>query len=103
MLLQEPDFACDGSVMITASHLPFNRNGLKFFVPEGGLEGADVKDILLLAHRGQFPCGAGSVVSRPFMDRYCEGLVRTMREFTGEERPLEGKRIVVDAGNGAGG
>lgn len=103
MLLQEPDFACDGSVMITASHLPFNRNGLKFFVPEGGLEGEDVKEILLLAHRGQFPCGAGSVVSRPFMDRYCEGLVRTMREFTGEERPLEGKRIVVDAGNGAGG
>lgn len=28
----------DGSVMITASHLPFNRNGLKFFTPQGGLE-----------------------------------------------------------------
>ena len=23
-------FPCDGSIMITASHLPFNRNGLKF-------------------------------------------------------------------------
>ena len=27
----------DGSVMITASHLPFNRNGLKFFTKDGGL------------------------------------------------------------------
>ena len=27
----------DGSVMITASHLPFNRNGFKFFTAEGGL------------------------------------------------------------------
>ena len=25
----------DGSIMITASHLPFNRNGLKFFTKDG--------------------------------------------------------------------
>ena len=25
------DTAMDGSIMITASHLPYNRNGLKFF------------------------------------------------------------------------
>ena len=29
---------CHGSIMITASHLPFNRNGMKFFSPYGGLE-----------------------------------------------------------------
>ena len=29
--------ACQGSIMITASHLPFNRNGMKFFSPNGGL------------------------------------------------------------------
>ena len=28
----------DGAVMLTASHLPYNRNGLKFFTPDGGLE-----------------------------------------------------------------
>ena len=28
----------DASVMITASHLPFNRNGFKFFTKDGGLE-----------------------------------------------------------------
>ena len=29
--------ACEGSIMITASHLPFNRNGFKFFTKDGGL------------------------------------------------------------------
>ena len=28
----------DGAVMVTASHLPYNRNGLKFFTSAGGLE-----------------------------------------------------------------
>ena len=27
----------DGGVMATASHLPFNRNGLKFFTKDGGV------------------------------------------------------------------
>ena len=26
-----PQFDCDGAIMITASHLPYNRNGMKFF------------------------------------------------------------------------
>ena len=30
----------------TASHLPFNRNGFKFFTNNGGLGKADIKDIL---------------------------------------------------------
>ena len=36
----------DGAIMITASHLPFNRNGLKFFTKEGGLESKDIKWLL---------------------------------------------------------
>lgn len=27
-------FQCDGAIMLTASHLPFNRNGLKFLQPK---------------------------------------------------------------------
>ena len=49
MLLQKPERETDGSVMITASHLPFNRNGLKFFTKEAGLEGAEVAEILSIA------------------------------------------------------
>ena len=39
----------NGSIMITASHLPFNRNGLKFFDVNGGLEHDDITDILQIA------------------------------------------------------
>ena len=103
MLLQEEDIGADASVMITASHLPFNKNGLKFFTPEGGLEGKDIADILAMAAEGAALSGSGCVRELSYIDRYSEGLVRFVREKTGQERPLAGKKIVVDAGNGAGG
>ena len=46
-------FLFDASVMITASHLPFNRNGFKFFTQNGGLEKQDIKAILTLAASGR--------------------------------------------------
>ena len=104
MLLKDESFACDGSVMITASHLPFNRNGLKFFTPEGGLSSEDVGRILARAAEGNFPeRPGGGLENRPYLDIYAAGLVEKVREATGEEKPLAGKRILVDAGNGAGG
>ncbi len=103
MLLQEEDIGADASVMITASHLPFNKNGLKFFTPEGGLEGKDIADILAMAAEGAALSGSGCVRELCYIDRYSEGLVRFVREKTGQEQPLAGKKIVVDAGNGAGG
>ena len=42
------------SVMVTASHLPFNRNGLKFFTPKGGLDSKDIAAILDIAEQGDF-------------------------------------------------
>jgi len=94
----------DGSVMITASHLPFNRNGFKFFTAEGGLEKGDIKKILAYAE-GDEATGltAGQLIPGTFMDTYAAILADKIRAATGEEKPLEGFRIVVDAGNGAGG
>ena len=43
------DTAADGSIMITASHLPYNRNGLKFFTAAGGADKADIEKILTYA------------------------------------------------------
>lgn len=36
----------DGAVMITASHLPFNRNGFKFFDNKAGFEKKEIADLL---------------------------------------------------------
>ena len=104
MLLKESDFGCDGSVMITASHLPFNRNGLKFFTPDGGLSGKEVEEILTRAAEETFPETApGERERRAFLPAYAAALVEKVRAATGEREPLKGKRILVDAGNGAGG
>ena len=94
----------DGSVMITASHLPFNRNGFKFFTEAGGLESADIKQILAFAAEDtQTGMNPGSLQKGEFMDAYAGILVQKVRNATGQQKPLEGFRIVVDAGNGAGG
>ena len=97
-------YAFDGSVMITASHLPFNRNGFKFFTAEGGLEKGDIKAILEYAE-GTASTGMdkGTLNSGSFMDTYAKILADKIRSATGEDKPLAGFRIVVDAGNGAGG
>ena len=97
-------YAFDGTVMITASHLPFNRNGFKFFTPQGGLEKGDIKQILIYA-AGEQTTGLqpAQITQDSFMDAYAAILANTIRSATGEDKPLEGMRIVVDAGNGAGG
>ena len=103
MILKDGKRGYDGSVMITASHLPSDRNGLKFFTPEGGLEGYDVDEILNIAAEKKFISGEGRVHEDYFMDEYSALLVARVRAACGSDRPLEGKKIIVDAGNGAGG
>ena len=94
----------DGSVMITASHLPFNRNGFKFFTADGGLEKGDIKQILTVAASDETTgLNPGTLESGTFMDTYATILSDKIRNETGMQRPLEGFRVVVDAGNGAGG
>ena len=94
----------DGTVMITASHLPFNRNGFKFFTAGGGLESADIKEILTYAGGSDTTGFApGSLSGSQFMDTYAGILADKIRSATGEQKPLDGFRVVVDAGNGAGG
>jgi phosphomannomutase len=95
----------DAAIMLTASHLPFNRNGMKFFIREGGLEKKDIKEILTIAEETGEVDGADltTVQSIALMDDYAAHLVKIIREGAGSEAPLDGLKIVVDAGNGAGG
>lgn len=94
---------CDGAIQLTASHHPFNKNGLKFFSKNGGLEGSDIAEILGYAFEGVKYEGEGSVEEVDFMSTYSNVLVDFVRKETGLEKPLEGFKVVVDAGNGAGG
>ncbi len=95
---------CDAAVQITASHHPFNRNGLKFFTRDGGLSGGDITAILLNAQSGRRqPAAAGSVRPLAFMEQYAAHLRRIIVDSTGAQQPFAGMRIIVDAGNGAGG
>lgn len=41
-----PEFNCDGAIMVTASHLPPNRNGFKYFSGEGGVDKSDITNII---------------------------------------------------------
>ncbi len=103
------DKSSTAGVMITASHLPFNRNGFKFFTKEGGLNKKDITEILKIAEENNFTLvESDKVVSQwNFIDEYSDFLVdyiRTKAEVKANlEKPLQGLKIIVDAGNGAGG
>jgi len=102
--------ACDGAIMLTASHLPFNRNGLKFFTRSGGLEKTEITEVLRKAFTWQQLASregvAGIVQKFDLLNLYSAHLRKKICEALGagnETKPLEGMHIIVDAGNGAGG
>ncbi len=118
-----PESGFDGAVMLTASHLPFNRNGMKFFTSEGALSGSELGEILDLAAEaaialhgadavedlsdiGGAKCAPARTERFDMKGLYCEHMKQRIREKTGAAEnacPLEGLHLVVDAGNGAAG
>ena len=110
-----PQYTCDGAIMITASHLPFNRNGFKYFDKDGGLNKGDIRLIV----QGDQSDAILTEIERPSSRDLKEPEVRDLiGDYAAHLRskicaevaradkpqlPLEGLKIVVDAGNGAGG
>ena len=134
-----PTYDCDGAIMITASHLPFNRNGFKYFDKEGGLNKSDISQIIGYAQSDAVlesierpslkdikPAEARDLIG-DYAAHLREKIIREVGQAggageaakaggAGEGRsaggsdgneaslkPLAGLKIVVDAGNGAGG
>ena len=103
------EYKCDGAIMITASHLPWNRNGMKFFDAYGGLNKGDIVDIITFAESDSMlnsmrPIPAKEVTEIPLIDTYAAHLRKLIIEgVKAGEQPLAGMKITVDAGNGAGG
>ncbi len=132
---------CDGSIMITASHLPYNRNGFKYFTKDGGLDKSNISDIIDFAdeisdgHIWPFDVplehiSAAAAAQNHLHDSlhnanferfdlisfYALHLQKIIKEALADNcsddcagdrlknaKPLQGLKIVVDAGNGAGG
>lgn len=110
----------DGAIMITASHLPFNRNGLKFFTKEGGLEKARMSEVLARAAALAEADGRTDDAGFPFCEIpsdgkaqafdlitvYCDHMMDFIKKEVRSddyEHPLAGLHIIEDAGNGAAG
>lgn len=104
-----PEFRYDGAIMITASHLPFNRNGLKFFTDKGGLEKDEIHAILTgaAAIESLSLTSSGSLTEIDLISSYSNLLIERIRKGINHpgnyNQPLTGFKIIVDAGNGAAG
>jgi len=101
-----PESAFDGAIMLTASHMPSDRNGMKFFTRAGGLEKDDIRALLTGAER--LPAAAGAAAPAPFdlMALYTADLRKKICAGVAAadgEHPLRGLHVAVDACNGAGG
>jgi len=97
----------DAAIEITASHLPMEMNGLKFFTHEGGFSGDDVKAILTRASTKQWISSGFKSNSQKLnnMETYCEGLREMIKKGVNAEdyeHPLKNLKIVVDPSNGVG-
>ncbi len=107
MFMTTVDLDCVASVQITASHHPFNKNGLKFFTENGGLNSSDIERITELASDNyDRNYKEANVVSIDYMSKYAERLRNMIKDCVkaeNYEKPLEGYKIIVDAGNGVGG
>ena len=99
---------CDGAIQITASHHPFDRNGLKFFTRDGGLSGDELKSILADAENEicEVAEKTGTVTDIDYISEYAQilrNMIKKGVDAEDYEKPLAGFKIAVDAGNGVGG
>lgn len=80
--------------LCTASHLPYNRNGLKFFTSDGGLGKKDITDILSRAEKiyhvmsNESTEAAAAVADKivhsvDYMEQYTADLVDAVRKGAG--------------------
>ncbi len=86
------------AVMITASHNPWQDNGIKIFAP-GGLKLSDemersIEAALDLTVKATPKATAITVTQEDVLDKYVD-------HIAGLGRPLDGLRVVLDCGNGS--
>ena len=108
MFMTTVTLGCTASVQITASHHPFDKNGLKFFTSKGGFEGSDITKVLEYAEKEDVSeiKDIDNSEKIDFMSQYADILCDMICKGVNAEnyeKPLDGFHIVTDAGNGVGG
>jgi len=95
---------CDLGVMISASHNPFEDNGIKFFGPDGFKLSDEIElrieDLIETDLSVRLP-GASDLGRAKRIDGAQERYVEFAKRTLPREMDLEGLRVVVDCANGA--
>jgi len=95
---------CDLGVMISASHNPFEDNGIKFFGPDGFKLSDEIElriEGLIEADMSARLPGASDLGRAKRIDGAQERYVEFAKRTLPREMDLEGLRVVVDCANGA--
>ena len=106
-----PGFECDGAIMLTAGRIcHLIATGWSFLPPKVGLQKQDITDVFkrwpkaMTLNQPHRPVTLQSMILSLFM---LTQFVKNMRESVNHpdnfEEALTGLKVVVDAGNGAGG
>ncbi len=108
MFMTTVTLGCTASIQITASHHPYDKNGLKFFTSNGGFESDDIDSVLNFARNADISeiTECDNSIKTDFMSEYAAILRNKICQGVNAEnynKPLSGFHIVTDAGNGAGG
>ncbi len=101
MMTKYDSTLCGGAIMITASHHPSDKNGLKFFTPKSGLSSKELTEVLTYAGEGKKLSGNGKINHDDYLELYCSQIKNLI--LTELPEGLNGFKVVVDAGSGAGG
>lgn len=109
------DYDADGAIMVTASHMPYFYNGMKFFTKKSGLNKEDLSEIIELSEKIVLDesCKNEQIIEnkninikkKDLIDAYSKIIRKKILEKTdsNKDKPFLGMKIIVDAGNGAGG
>ncbi len=84
----------DGAIMVTGSHNPSEYNGFKICLGKDTLYGEQIQELRREIENSTPPEGdIGEISDYPILASYIDHLLRNTK-------PLESKKIVLDAGNG---
>jgi phosphoglucosamine mutase len=100
------DMRCNAGVMITASHNPFQDNGIKFFAADGfklpDSEEARIEELIESGELGGAAVAPDEVGKAARIEDARGRYVVFLKNTFPRDLTLEGLRIVIDCANGAG-